>query len=237
MTNLTFEFKQLLVPVGQNILLQDISWNRYESILSGYGDYGVRRASRIAYCDEVLEIMVPLPEHEYLKRRIGSLIEDLLEELDIELAQGSRRSFLRRSLEFEGFGSTTWKKQQKMAGAEPDECFYIQNFAAVRGRVDIDLERDLPPDLVLEIDITSKSLDRLTIYARLGVPEVWQVERNQLRIYQLVNGLYEETESSLAFPEFPAKLLLPFVQDHLASGRIALRQAFRTWVRSRLFQS
>jgi Uma2 family endonuclease len=222
MTNLTFEFKQLLVPTGQSILLQDINWNRYESILSGYGDYYVRRTSRIAYCDEVLEIMVPLPEHEYLKRRIGSLIEDLLEELDIE---------------FEGFGSTTWKKQQKMAGAEPDECFYIQNFAAVRGRVDINLERDPPPDLVVEIDITSKSLDRLTIYARLGVPEVWQVERNQLRIYQLVNGSYEETESSLAFPEFPAKLLLPFVQEHSASGRIALRQAFRAWVRSRLFQS
>ncbi|MBV9385537.1 MAG: Uma2 family endonuclease [Chroococcidiopsidaceae cyanobacterium CP_BM_ER_R8_30] len=217
MSNITFDLQQLLIPIGQYILLQDVTWERYEIILTAQGERDVGRSSRIAFCDEVLEIMVPLPEHEYLKRRIGSLIEDLLEELNIE---------------FEGFGSTTWRRQQKMAGAEPDECFYIHNFAAVRGKIDIDLQRDPPPDLVLEIDITSRSLDRLTIYARLGVPEVWRVNQNQLRIYQLQDDYYEETESSLAFPNFPVKMLPNFVQSYQSGGRIALRQAFRKWVRN-----
>lgn len=151
MTAVTLDLNQIIVPPGQSILLQDISWQKFESILAGLGE---NRASKLFYDQRLLEIMVPLPEHEYFKEAIGDLIKDLADEL---------------GLEYESYGSTTWKRQQRMAGAEPDNCFYVQNVTAIRGRLDIDLNSDPPPDLVLEIDITSKSLDRLPIYARLGV--------------------------------------------------------------------
>lgn len=161
--------------------------------------------------------MVPLPEHEYFKTSISNLIQDLAEELGIE---------------YECFGSTTWKKQEKMAGAEPDECFYIQSLPAILGRLDIDLNQDPPPDLVLEVDITSKSLNRLQIYSSLGVPEVRRYDQGQLWLYHLVNDEYVETESSLAFPEFPVKRISDFVKQNPATGRTALRRRFREWVRS-----
>jgi Uma2 family endonuclease len=78
--------------------------------------------------------------------------------------------------------------------------------------LDIDLNSDPPPDLVLEIDITSKSLDRLPIYARLGVPEVWRYDQKQLRLYQLVSGMYVEIETSLAFSKFPVKSIPGFIE-------------------------
>lgn len=121
-----------------------------------------------------------------------------------------------------------------MGGAEPDNCFYIQNLAAIRGKLDIDLASDPPPDLVLEIDITSKSLNRLPIYARLGVPEVWRYDQKQLRLYQLVNGTYVETQNSLAFNEFPVKFIPDFIKQNLVAGRNALRQSFQLWVKQQI---
>jgi len=118
-----------------------------------------------------------------------------------------------------------------MSGAEPDECFYIQNFPAIQGRLNIDLgQGDPPPDLVLEIDHTSKSLDSLPIYARLGIPEVWRYDKGELYIYQLTNNAYISAEFSLAFPDFPVKSLPNFVKQHMAQGRRVMRQLFSLWV-------
>ncbi len=212
-SNLSIELNQLIVRPGQSVLLQNVSWQQFENTLLELGDV---RSSRVAYYDGILEIMVPLPEHEYFKEAIGDLIKDLAEELQ---------------LDYESFGSTTWKREKSLSGAEPDNCFYIQNLPAVEGKLNIDLACDPPPDLVLEIDITSKSLNRLPIYARLGVAEVWRYDKKQLRIYHLVDNSYIETQASLAFPNFPVKSILTFVQRHLGSNRRALRLAFRAWVR------
>jgi len=211
MTTVTFDLEQLVVLPGTSVLLRDVSWQEFETALSSE-----HRFTKLAYDQGTLEIMVPLPEHEYFKSSVGDLIKDLADELEIE---------------YECFGSITWRRQEKMAGAEPDECFYIQNFLAIKGRLDINLNQDPSPDLILEIDITSKSLERLPIYARLGVPEVWRYDQKQLRIYQLVDGSYLETETSLAFSAFPVKSLPEFVRQNLVSGRRALRHAFRLWVR------
>ena len=215
-SNSTVELNQLVLLPGQSVLLKNISWSKFEEIILELGEH---RASILAYDQGILEIMVPLPEHEYFKDAIGDLVKDLAEELAIE---------------YECFGSTTWRRQERMGGAEPDNCFYIQNLPAIRGRLDIDLNSDPPPDLVLEIDITSKSLDRLPIYARLGVPEVWRYENTQLWLYQLVNEMYVETQASLAFSEFPVKSIPDFIRQNLASGRNALRQSFRLWVRQQI---
>lgn len=206
------------LPQSGTMLRHNISWQEFEEILAKLGD---NRSTRVAYDRGDLEIMTPLPEHESYKEIIGDLIKDLADELE---------------LDYESFGSTTWKKEATLAGSEPDNCFYFENERAVRGRLDIDLAQDPPPDLVLEIDITSKSLDRLPIYARLGVPEIWRYDRGILKIYHLRAGQYQETDFSLAFPSIPIQEIPNFIVKNIAIGRRKLRQKFRVWVRQKIQQ-
>ncbi|MEO0490972.1 MAG: Uma2 family endonuclease, partial [Cyanobacteria bacterium J06659_2] len=145
----TLQLRQLDVPPGQRLLLHDVSWAEFEAILEELGEH---RGTRIAYDNNLLEIMAPLPEHEYFKETISIAIEDIAEALNQD---------------YESYGSTTWRKQAEQAGLEPDNCFYFQNEARIRGKLEFDLNQDPPPDLALEIDITNKSLDRFPIYARL----------------------------------------------------------------------
>jgi Uma2 family endonuclease len=199
---------------SDRVLLHNISWEQFERLLEDLGD---RRSARIAYDNGTLEIMTPLPEHEYFKETLSDAVKDIAEEI---------------AKDYESYGSTTWRKRIKMAGVEPDNCFYFQNEAVVRGRIDLDLSQgDPPPDLVLEIDITNKSLDRFPIYARLEVPELWCYDAGELRIYHLRNGEYVETEVSLVFPMLPIRELPQMIEAHRAEGRRAIRRAVREWAR------
>lgn len=120
-----------------------------------------------------------------------------------------------------------------MAGVEPDNCFYFQNEAVVRGRLDVDLgQGDPPPDLALEIDLTSKSLDRFPIYARLAVPAIWCYDQGELKIYHLQAEAYIPAETSLALPNLPIKQLPKIIEDYRSQGRRAIRQAIRQWVKA-----
>lgn len=208
--------EQIQVPPGQRVLLQGIGWDDFEAILS---DLGQVRASRVAYDDGTLEIMTPLPEHEYFKQTISIAIEDMAETLE---------------LDYESYGSTTWRKQAKQAGLEADNCFYFQNEARVRGRLDLDLSQDPPPDLALEIDLTSKSLDRFPIYARLGVPELWCYDDGALKIYHLQSGGYVEAEQSRVFAGLAVRKLPQVIEQNRALGRLALRRSVREWVRGQV---
>jgi Uma2 family endonuclease len=199
---------------ADRVLLHSVSWEQFERILE---DLGERRAARLAYDNGTLEIMTPLPEHEYFKEVMGDAVKDVADELDLNYAS---------------YGSTTWRKRIKMAGLEPDNCFYFQNEAIVRGRLEIDLQQgDPPPDLALEIDITHKSLDRFPIYARLEVPELWCYDSGELKIYHLQNGEYVEAETSLALPQLPVKELPKIIERHRAEGQRAVRRAVRAWAR------
>lgn len=144
--------------------LQNISWQMFETILSeleeGY-------AARLAYNNEILEIKMPLPGYEFDKEIIGDLLKALLEELNID---------------FIGLGSTTFKRQNMLNGIEPDQCFYIQNEANIRGKREIDLNIDPPPDLAVEIDNTSDSRLRFNSYQGLGVSELWRYDGEVLYI-------------------------------------------------------
>jgi Uma2 family endonuclease len=104
----------------------------------------------------------------------------------------------------------------------------------VRGRLDLDLsEGDPPPDLVLEIDITHKSLDRFSLYTRLEVPELWCYNQGELKIYHLSAGEYLEAETSLSLPRLPIRELPQLIEMHRAAGRRAIRKAIREWVSNR----
>lgn len=199
---------------ADRIVLNSVSWEQFEKILE---DLGNHRIARIAYDNGRLEIMTPLPEHEYFKEVIGDAVKDVADELDIDYAS---------------YGSTTWRKQIKQARLEPDSCFYFQNEAIARGRLDLDLSKgDPPPDLALEIDITHKSLDRFPIYARLEVPELWCYDNGELKIYHLQNSVYVEAETSLALPQLPIQELPQIIERDRAKGRRTVRKAARTWAR------
>lgn len=201
---------------ADRVVLHNISWQQFENLLKDLGDH---RAARIAYDQGTLEIMTPLPEHEYFKETIGDAVKDIAEALE---------------LDYESYGSTTWRREVAQAGLEPDNCFYFQNEALVRGKLDFDLNSDPPPDLALEIDITSKSLNRFPIYARLGVPELWCYDDGMLKIYHLQDEEYVEAETSLVFPMLDIRELPHLIQTNRNSGRLALRRAVREWVRDQV---
>ena len=206
------ELNRLEVPPGQRLRLHDVTWDEFEEILQSLGD---RRASRLAYTNGILEIAMPSPEHEDAKEIIGDLIKALLEELD---------------LEFRSLGSTTFKQPQRQ-GLEPDQCFYIENEAVIRGKKRIDLAIDPPPDLAIEIDVTSRTYP--SIYEAIAVPELWQFAQDQMSIKVLQNGTYIDAEESPRFPSFPLKTALPqYLQQSEIAGRNRTIRAFRSWVRS-----
>ncbi|NEQ48338.1 MAG: Uma2 family endonuclease [Leptolyngbya sp. SIOISBB] len=209
----TLQLRQLDVPPGQRLLLHDVSWAEFDAILEELGQH---RNTRIAYKDGLLEIMAPLPEHEYFKQSISIAIEDIAEELNQD---------------YESYGSTTWRKQAEKAGLESDNCFYFQNEALVRGKLKFDLNQDPPPDLALEIDITNKSLDRFPIYARLGVAEIWCYDQGVLSIYLLQSGQYVQANQSQVFPTLKVQELPQLIEEHRDKGRLALRRTVRKWVR------
>jgi Uma2 family endonuclease len=209
------EFKRIYVPPGQRVLLQDVTWQELETIIAELGEH---RAARIAYDNGILEIMAPLPEHEDNKEIISDLVKALLEELDIE---------------FRCLGSTTFKNEVMTQGIEPDQCFYIKNEAAIRGKKRIDLTVDPPPDLALEIDITSRT--HTQIYQALKVPELWRFEKKILKINLLQDGNYVESETSSNFPHLPLIEAIPqYLAQSKTDGRNATLKVFRSWVREQL---
>ncbi|MBD2336666.1 Uma2 family endonuclease [Calothrix sp. FACHB-156] len=209
------QLNQLVVPVGHQLLIKNISWSAYKNILAELGE---NRNSRISYSQGMLEIMAPLPEHEVAKVIIGDLVKALLEELDIE---------------FWSLGSTTFDQEKMDAGVEPDDCFYIQNEAAVRGKDRIDLTVDPPPDLAIEIDITSRT--RFNNYEVLGVPELWRWKGNRLEINVMINGKYVASTASAVFPNLPIAQIIPeYLMRSKTEGRNATMKAFRAWVREQM---
>ena len=214
----TLQLRQLDVPPGHRVLFRDVSWQEFESILAELGD---RRATRLAYSRGTLEIRMPLPEHEVDKEIIGDMVKILLEELEIDR---------------ECFGSTTFKRQDMAQGVEPDQSFYIQNYSRMIGKRRIDLTVDPPPDLAIEVDVTSKT--QLDAYEALGVPELWRYREGRLQISVLREGKYVAAEVSPTFPNLPiAEGFSQFIQQSLTEGSSPALRAFRCWVRSYLQRS
>jgi Uma2 family endonuclease len=205
------QLRQIVVAPGQRIQLQEINWSEFEAILDELGD---KRAARIAYSNQTLEIRMPLPEHEKAKVLVGDMVKILLEELDIDN---------------ECFGSSTFKRLDMAKGIEPDDCFYIENAARMIGKNRLDLTIDPPPDLAIEVDVTSKT--GLDAYQGLGVPELWRIEEGKLRISLLQNGQYIDVAFSPHFPHWPLiETVSQFLNRAQTEGRSQMLKAFRRWV-------
>ena len=204
----------LLAPT-QQITLTEISWEGYETILNLLGD----RPVRVTYNRGLLELMILSYAHERYKKLLARLVETLTEELNIPMEAG---------------GSTTFKRQTLERGLEPDECFYIQNQAMVRGKRSIDLNQDPPPDLVIEVDITHSAIDRMEIYAALGVPELWRWDNGVLQFWVLSQQQYQQVQQSATFPQLSRTDLEAFIALADQTDQTTLIRRFRAWVRENL---
>ena len=205
------ELQRIQVPIGQTLILNDVTWLEFERILEELGE---SRSSRIAYHHGRLEIMVPLPEHEAGKEMVGDFVKALLDELEID---------------FWALGSTTFKNAIMLEGIEPDQCFYIENEVAVRGKDRLDLTIDPPPDLAIEIDITSRTHPE--IYTALAIKELWRFSKGTLMIYILINGAYQAVLES---PHFPGFAITSTIEQALVLAKREGRSVAMRWFRSQI---
>jgi Uma2 family endonuclease len=206
------ELTQLRIKPGQQILLDRVSWEQFENILAELGD---RRAARVSYSNGLLEIMVPLPEHEKAKEIIGDIVKLLLTE---------------RGIDYDALGSTTLKSERMTQGVAPDACFYIQNQRFAIGKNRLDLNIDPPPDLTIEIDLTSRT--QLDNYRSLGVPELWRYDKQGLQIYLLQAGEYIESAASPTFPYLPiVELVNNCVRQSRSIGSSQAIKELQTWLK------
>ncbi len=209
----TIASDKISLPLQEHVYLPGVSYATYESLVTEFED---RRHLRISYYHGEMEIMSPTPDHERAKTLFGRMIEALTEELDIPVLS---------------CGSTTFKDQLMDCGLEPDECYRIQHESDVRGRR-IKIGEVPPPDLVLEVDITTSVIDRFPIYAALGFPEIWQYADGAIVIHSLQkNGRYNAVSQSLALPMVPVKTLVEQLDRCHETDETTWIRMFRQWVR------
>jgi len=201
-------------PAEQRVVLHNVRWETYERLLAEHADSS---APRFTYDRGELEIMSPSPEHERVNRRLAQLVLALTEEMGVEA---------------EDLGSTTFRREDLKRGFEPDSCFYIENEGLIYGKDRVDLSVDPPPDLVIEIDITSPSISKLPIYAQMGVPEVWRYDGEHLTMWKLEGSRYTEITESLALPSLTNAVVSDFAEKSKTTKRTTWLMAVREWAQS-----
>src|SRR5437867_6893406 len=202
-------------PDTDRVIIRNVNWETYERLLK---DLENQSSPRLAYDQGVLEIMSPHFEHDRAKEIVAYIAALALEEMDVD---------------FESAGSTTYKREVLKRGFEPDASFYIQNAERVRGKKRLDMEVDPPPDLLIEIDVTNDSMDKLPLYAALGVPEVWRYEE-ALEIWVLEAGRYVRQNNSAAIPVLNEKLISDLMGSSLKMKRPAWSRQTRQYIRELL---
>lgn len=196
----------------QRFRMSFIPWSTYLAI----SDLLPERHIRLTYEDGELEFMTVSPEHERRKKLLARLLEALPEVLDIDIASG---------------GSMTFRRETIECALEPDECYWIAHERAARNFESFNLEHDPPPDLAIEVEISRSLLNRVGIYAQLGVPELWRFDGQTLLFCVLGSGKrYRDREKSLAFPFLRAAQLQPFLFPPAGESETKTVRRFRQWV-------
>lgn len=212
----------ILAPTHSNthtnsVILYHISWHTFERILL---ETGSDRHHRFTYNQGILEIMTPLMPHEHNNRLLQKLIDTLVEELNLNV---------------KSTGSLSCKREDIAKAVEPDSNFYIQNELIMRNKTSLDLTQDPPPDLVIEVDYASSSIDKLPIYLALGVPQVWRYNEPVMQIYSLVDGQYLLCNGSPTFANLPLNTEIPqFLAASLQVGEVAMIKNFRRWLTTQI---
>jgi Uma2 family endonuclease len=197
------------------LVLRHVDWKTYARLVRIFAE---RPAVRLTYDQGKLEIMSPLVVHDASADFLGQMVVVMTEELRMPRKAG---------------GSTTLRRRQLLKGLEPDRCYWIANEAAIRGKTRLDLAVDPPPDLAIEVDVTSSSLNRMGIYAALGVPEVWRMEGGQLTFQVLATGQYSTASHSRTFPMITPADLMSFLAMLNGQDEMNVLLQFRAWFRQR----
>src|SRR5215216_1691668 len=200
-------------PAEHRVILHNTSWETYERLMKERGE---SRVPRFAYDRGELEIMSPSTEHESIAYYIGLLVAVFAEEAGVDLY---------------GAGSTTFDREDLERCFEPDACFYVRDAGRVRGKPRIDLSLDPPPDLVIEVDITSPSLDKCSIYARASIPEIWRHDGERLAIFELRGQEYVELAESSTLPPLTSEALSSLIEESTSLDIVTWMRRVRDWTR------
>ena len=200
------------VLIEEHIILRGVSWRIYEALMK---EHESRSAPRFTFNQGCLEIYMPSQKHEEKAEFLGDIVKTVTEEREIEILS---------------IRSTTFKKDDLEKGVEPDGCFYLQSYDQVFGMQKIDLEL-FPPDLVIEVDIFSPSINRFPIYAEFKVPEIWHYSDDEVKIYLFDGENYLESDESLALPKITGELLTRLLAESETMKRSAWLKNVRDWAR------
>lgn len=201
---------------AQKVILSGVSWETYERLLTEHNE---DNGTHFFFNNGVLEIMVLSYEHEHLRETFILFINTVTEEWKVEI---------------EGAGSTTFQREDVQKGFEPDASYYIRDPERIRGKKRLDLRKDPPPDLVIEIDITSPSLDKLPIYAAVGVLEVWRYDGTDLLFYRLRGRKFVRTKESSLLPGLTSKEVLHLVEERRNLTRLEWLRQVRQWAQKQI---
>ena len=207
----SYSNQQIAADITGDVVLSNISWQTYQAMLDDLGD---RRSVRLVYDQGVLEIRIPSDVHEAINRLLARIVGVLAEELDLPLKE---------------FGSVTLNRNDIKKGAEPDSSFYIQNADRIQGNK-IDISVDPPPDLIIEVDITSSSTRSFAVYQQLGITEIWRYKNENVKIFQLQDGDYIECEFSSIFTMISGDVLADFLQMSTTENSTKVVRAVRKWL-------
>ena len=202
--------------VEQQFVFEDVPWGFYQQVLRRVGDQHIF----VTYDRGRLEVMSPSWKHDRYAEILAILVRILAEELRIPLIGG---------------GSTTFKRRDLKRGLEPDRCFYIRNAGRVRGKRELDLSIDPPPDLAIEVEISTRLLSRVSIYEALGVPELWRSDGIRLRVLHLAaSGKYEPVDRSPSFPQVSLAQIVKLADMAWEMDDTAWARRVRAWIRKNI---
>lgn len=197
------------------VLIDNVDWPDYRRFLKLFGE---RPGFRLTYDRGRLEIMSPRLEHDFPAEMLAAFVSVLIEETGQSVKYG---------------GSTTLRRRKKQKGIEPDKCYWIANAPAMLHVKNLDLRIHPPPDLAIEVDVTSSSMNRMGNYAALAVPEVWRLDWPNLTFHLLAKtGKYRLSTHSRSFPQVTPADLLRFLNVSGHFDDLTVVRQFRAWVRS-----
>jgi Uma2 family endonuclease len=203
--------RHIVEPPETRMVLQNVAWDTYVALAEQ------RRGSvpRMTYDNGVLEMMSPHREHENIGRLVGRMIETYSELRDIEIIS---------------VASVTVKRSDLSKAYEADESYYVTHAPELLGKRELDFEVDPPPDLVVEVEITSSAIKKMPLFAAMKVPEVWRHDGESLTMYRWENEAYVPIDSSLELPGLTARRINQTLANRDSIGETKLIRSFRSTI-------
>ena len=189
-------------------VLENVRWDTFIEL----AEQRSGSVPRLTYDEGVLELMSPLRQHENIGRLLGRLIETYTEVMEVEI---------------QSVASTTFKRKDLKRAFEADESYYVQHAEQIRPKEEIDLTIDPPPDLVIEVEITSSAIRKMKLFASMGVPEVWRHDGERLEMFALTDGQYQAIDASTSLPGLNPNLINSILARRFNCGETMLIREFR----------